>query len=216
MNTAQEEADTYAPNPATMRSAASWFLDQRTLPRHETLKLWHRDLDSFLQRLIPAIEELAASRPPSDVPARVALVGVGKAKRRLHEPEAAGLHGETERAMRLARSVVALCDHHATLTGAVMCLACDKPIKSDEASVPYGSVSPFGGAKQSGRIHVSCASTKTEVKEGSVREEAVHRMVVGGGGGGGGGGEGGDGLPGEPWPGPTDEPSPDGGPKVIG
>ncbi|MFI1607996.1 hypothetical protein ACH4YN_38805 [Streptomyces griseofuscus] len=33
---------------------------------------------------------------------------------------------------------------------------------------------------------------------------------------GGGGGEGGDGLPGEPWPGPTEPPSPDGGPRVIG
>ncbi|WP_261989534.1 hypothetical protein [Streptomyces sp. uw30] len=41
-------------------------------------------------------------------------------------------------------------------------------------------------------------------------QEAIHRMA------GGGGGEGGDSLPGEPWPGPTDEPSPDGGPKAIG
>lgn len=32
----------------------------------------------------------------------------------------------------------------------------------------------------------------------------------------GGGGEGGDGLPGEPWPGPQDPPSPDGGPKSVG
>jgi hypothetical protein len=34
--------------------------------------------------------------------------------------------------------------------------------------------------------------------------------------GGDGGGEGGDSLPGEPWPGPQDPPSPDGGPKVCG
>ncbi|WP_267880468.1 hypothetical protein [Streptomyces sp. LaPpAH-108] len=33
---------------------------------------------------------------------------------------------------------------------------------------------------------------------------------------GGGGGEGGDGLPGEPWPGPEEPPSPDGGPRVYG
>ncbi|MGW4272896.1 hypothetical protein ACWEGQ_11155 [Streptomyces seoulensis] len=32
----------------------------------------------------------------------------------------------------------------------------------------------------------------------------------------GGGGEGGDGLPGEPWPGPQEPPSPDGGPRFLG
>ncbi|WP_405586011.1 DUF6415 family natural product biosynthesis protein [Streptomyces sp. NBC_01092] len=161
MSTAQEEADTHAPSPAAMRAAVSWFLDQRTLPRHETLKLWRQDLDSFLRQLIPAVEELAVSLPPSDVPGRVALAGVGEAKRRLDEPEAAGLHGETERVKRLARSVVSLCDHHATLTDLSlrMCLACDQPIKSDEASVPYENSSPSGGAKQSGCIHASCAGT---------------------------------------------------------
>lgn len=30
------------------------------------------------------------------------------------------------------------------------------------------------------------------------------------------GGDGGDGLPGEPWPGPEEPPSPDGGPKLAG
>ncbi|WP_276312124.1 hypothetical protein [Streptomyces sp. V2] len=33
---------------------------------------------------------------------------------------------------------------------------------------------------------------------------------------GGGGGEGGDNLPGEPWPVPDEEPSPDGGARFIG
>ncbi|MFJ8793376.1 hypothetical protein [Streptomyces sp. NPDC102462] len=33
---------------------------------------------------------------------------------------------------------------------------------------------------------------------------------------GGGEGEGGDGLPGEPWPGPEEPPSPDGGPRITG
>ncbi|NEA46206.1 hypothetical protein [Streptomyces sp. SID10815] len=31
-----------------------------------------------------------------------------------------------------------------------------------------------------------------------------------------GGGEGGDGLAGEPWPGPQEPPSPDGGPRFLG
>ncbi|MGC9541560.1 DUF6415 family natural product biosynthesis protein [Streptomyces sp. UG1] len=43
------------------------------------------------------------------------MAGVGEARRRLHEPEAAGLLGEVERVKRLARSVVALCDHHDAL-----------------------------------------------------------------------------------------------------
>ncbi|QOV37510.1 hypothetical protein IM697_03480 [Streptomyces ferrugineus] len=57
---------------------------------------------------------------------------------------------------RLARSVVALCDHRDALTGARMCLACDKPIE-EQASLPYEKVSPSGGATQPGRIHATCA-----------------------------------------------------------
>lgn len=159
MSAAQEETGTQAPTPATMRAAASWFLDQPTLPRHENLKLWHADLGSFLQRLIPVVEELAAGLPPGDVPAQVALVGVGEAERRLREPEAAGLRGETQRAMRLARSVLALCDHHAALTGAPMCLACDKPIEDGQVSMAYAGVSLSCDAVGAGRVHVICVST---------------------------------------------------------
>ncbi|MET9258062.1 hypothetical protein [Streptomyces sp. NPDC003717] len=39
-------------------------------------------------------------------------------------------------------------------------------------------------------------------------------MINRGGGGGGGDGDG-HGLPGEPWPGPQDPPSPDGGPRAC-
>jgi len=45
------------------------------------------------------------------------------------------------------------------------------------------------------------------VKETTMKDKLTWRMV---------GGEGGDGLPGEPWPGPQEPPSPDGGPKFIG
>ncbi|MFB6938766.1 DUF6415 family natural product biosynthesis protein [Streptomyces chartreusis] len=136
MSTAHEDTDTPARGPAAMRAAVSWFLDQRTLPRHETLKLWDQDLAGFLRQLIPAIEALAASLPPGDVSVRVASVAVREATARLHEPEEAGLHGETERVKRLARSVVLLCDQHISLAALRMCLTCDKPIKSDEAPVP--------------------------------------------------------------------------------
>jgi hypothetical protein len=153
----KQQADCHAPTTATMRAAATWFLDQSMLPRHETLKLWHQDLGGFLRHLMPEIEQLAANLPENDVPARVAMVGVGEAQRRLHEPEAAGLLGEAQRVQRLARSVVALCDHYDALSGAAMCLACDKPIEEGQTSLPYEHVSPSGGAKQSGRIHAACA-----------------------------------------------------------
>ena len=159
MNATQEETDTRPRGTASMRAAASWFLEQRTLPRHQSVQLFHQDFSAFIGQLIPEIEQLAAGQPENDVPAQVALVGVGEARRRLHEPEAAGLHGEVERVKRLARSVVALCDHREALAGVRMCLACDKPIEDDQMSLPYEKVSPSGGAVPSGRIHAACAST---------------------------------------------------------
>ncbi|QOV38777.1 hypothetical protein IM697_10580 [Streptomyces ferrugineus] len=158
MNTTQDETDAM-PGIVSMRAAATWFLDQRTLPRHESAKKYHRDLAAFVEHLIPAVEQLAAALPKDDVPAQVAMAGVGEARRRLHEPEAAGLLGEVERVKRLARSVVALCDHHDALKGSTMCLACDKPIEDGQGSLEYEHVSPSGGAKLPGRIHAACAST---------------------------------------------------------
>ncbi|MFE6337277.1 hypothetical protein ACFVOK_29295 [Streptomyces sp. NPDC057798] len=50
-----------------------------------------------------------------------------------------------------------------------------------------------------------------------MKADVIDRMAGGNGGNGGdGGGDGGDSLPGEPWPGPQEPPSPDGGPKVCG
>ena len=150
---------------STMRTAATWFLDQTTLPRHEELAVWSRDLTAFLEQLMPRLEERAAKLPANDVPARVAMVGVGEARRRLYEKGAAGLHGETERVRRLARSVVALCDHHDTLSGASMCLACDKPIDDGRPTMPYEHASPSGGARVAGRIHVACANAGRHRRE---------------------------------------------------
>ncbi|MFE4575798.1 DUF6415 family natural product biosynthesis protein [Streptomyces chartreusis] len=98
-----------------MRAAASWFVGQPT--RHESLKIWSKDLTDYLERLIPAVKELAGIGPADDISAMVAMGGVGEAERRLYEPGAAGLRGETERVRRLARSVIALCDHHVNLSG---------------------------------------------------------------------------------------------------
>jgi len=144
---------------ASMRSAATWFLDQATLLRHEALAAMSKDMTAFLEQLMPKLEERASTLPAGDVPARVAMAGVAEARRRLYEPGAAGLNGETERVKRLARSVVALCDHHDSLAGASMCLACDKPIDDGRPTMPYEHASPSGGAKVAGRIHTACANT---------------------------------------------------------
>ncbi|MFJ2004834.1 DUF6415 family natural product biosynthesis protein [Streptomyces chartreusis] len=161
MTAAVTNEDTRTESTTSMRAAADWFLAQRVLPRHTSLRLCSDDFFRFCERLSPEIQELVARLPRNDVLARAAMEGVSEARRRMYEPEAAGLLGETARVTRLARSVVALCNHHDALTGAVMCPACEKPIKSGEPTAPYGKVSPSGGAVQAGRIHAACASTGT-------------------------------------------------------
>ncbi|MFE6171843.1 DUF6415 family natural product biosynthesis protein [Streptomyces sp. NPDC056464] len=126
-----ESTDT-SPGVTSMSAAAGWFVEQPTLPRHESLKMWSEDLTGFLERLIPAVEVLAGSLPEDDVSARAAMVGVGEAHRRLREPGAAGLNGETERVRRLARSVMALCDHHVNLSGT------SRPLSVCAGHVPDG------------------------------------------------------------------------------
>ncbi|MFD7281626.1 DUF6415 family natural product biosynthesis protein [Streptomyces sp. NPDC059862] len=158
MNATRDAIEAPAPSTGLMRAQATWFLDQRTLLRHQTVKGFGQDFRGYLGQLIPRIGQLADVLPPDDVPARVALVGVGVARRRLGEEGAAGLYGEVERVKRLARSVVALCDHYDALTGLAMCLACDKPIEAGDAWVPYDHVSPSGGAARAGRIHCRCAN----------------------------------------------------------
>ncbi|MFD7278386.1 DUF6415 family natural product biosynthesis protein [Streptomyces sp. NPDC059862] len=158
MNATRDETEAPAPSTGLIRAQATWFIDQRMLPRHQTVKGFSQDFHGYLEQLIPQIEQLADVRPPDDVPAKVALAGVGEARRRLDEAESAGLYGEVERVKRLARSVVAMCDHYDALTGLAMCLACDKPIEAGDAWVPYDHVSPSGGAARAGRIHCRCAN----------------------------------------------------------
>ncbi|MFI1030716.1 DUF6415 family natural product biosynthesis protein [Streptomyces sp. NPDC020951] len=142
----------------SMRAAASWFLSQKTLPRHQTVKLFGDDFKAFLEDLIPQVEQLAAGRGEDDVPAMVALAGIGEARRRLGVAERPGLRGEVERVNRLARSVLALRAHYDALTGAWMCLACDQAIDTAADAVPYVQVSPTGGNGRSGHVHRHCAN----------------------------------------------------------
>ncbi|GAB2880689.1 hypothetical protein GCM10027074_56190 [Streptomyces deserti] len=157
MNATRTDTDAPPTSTSAMRAAATWFFDQPTLPRHQSTKLFSQDFHDFLDQLIPRIEKLTAAGPEDDVPAQVALAGVAEARRRMDEPEAAGLRGEVERVKRLARSVVALCDHYDALTGITMCVVCDRVIEGDEWE-PSDQIGPYGGVVRSGRVHFACAT----------------------------------------------------------
>ncbi|MBK3571659.1 DUF6415 family natural product biosynthesis protein [Streptomyces sp. MBT62] len=106
------------PDIAHMRADAAAFLAGCVpLPRYEDVQGFAVDCQRNLLKLIPEVEQLAGSFPDDDIPAKVAQAGVAEARRRLHEIEAVGLAGEVKRVQRLARSVLALCDHHDSLTG---------------------------------------------------------------------------------------------------
>ncbi|MEV6997522.1 DUF6415 family natural product biosynthesis protein [Streptomyces sp. NPDC093982] len=124
------QADEEAPalGPVSMRAAATWLLDRPTLLGCETLKLFDQDFRLFLSLVIPHIERMTEGRPEGDPAANVALADVGEARRRLIETESTGLTAEFERVGRMARSVVALCDHFDALSGITTCLACVRRI----------------------------------------------------------------------------------------
>lgn len=149
--------DKVSPDVAAIRAAAADYLNDDVLPRYEIIK-WHSaEFHRGAWALIKEIEGIAAGRPEETV-VQVALAAVEGARRRLSEIERAGLMGEHERVQRLARSVLALCDHFETLTGTVMCLACDQKIEDTDESLPYDHVSTSAGAINPGRIHTRCAS----------------------------------------------------------
>ncbi|MEU4152530.1 hypothetical protein [Streptomyces sp. NPDC026659] len=192
------------------RAAASVFLDQKTLPRHGTVKAFEADF-------------------------RTALA---EARHRLAAQEAQGLQGEFVRVKQLAASVVSMCAHLDVLSGlgrARCTTSRASRANWTPASAPFAAPArpppadpdgdrfarhhrPHGdrfastwrtGAPptQSGWV----ARNMNTPKENTMKETLTWRMAKGGGGG-----EGGDGLPGEPWPGPEEPPSPDGGPRGIG
>lgn len=109
-----------------------------------------------MDRLIPEIEKLAGRLHRDDVPRYCALACVGEARGKLRASPSAGLGGDVAYARKLARSLAALCDHFETLTGQVMCVACDRPIRRSDDAVPLDQVSSSGGAITA-RVHADCA-----------------------------------------------------------
>lgn len=146
-----------AVDAAAIRAAAAGYLNGDVLPRYEIIKCLSAELRRRAWTLIKEIEGIASVRPDEMV-VKVALAAVEGAQGRLSEIEHAGLLGEHERVQRLARSVLALCDHFEALTGTVMCLACDQKIEDTDESVPYDHVRSSAGAINPGRIHARCAS----------------------------------------------------------
>ncbi|MGW5248815.1 DUF6415 family natural product biosynthesis protein [Streptomyces sp. NPDC004129] len=116
-------------------------------------------MHSHMQLIIPEIERAAGKLPEDDVPRYCALACIGEARAKLRATPGAGPHRAVAYARKLARSLMALCDHYEALTGVEMCLACDKPIKDSEGSMPYGQISSSGGAACAGRIHARCSRT---------------------------------------------------------
>ncbi|MEV8064741.1 DUF6415 family natural product biosynthesis protein [Streptomyces sp. NPDC085995] len=146
----------------TARAAAVWFLEQKALPRHGTVRAFEDGFRRTLEGLIPRVEDLADAMPADEVPARVALAALAEARRRLAEPEAPGLRGEVERVKKIAESVLAACDHHDTLTGLRTCLLCDEPIQADEDSEPFEGGRVLAEDSQPGRVHVTCARDRRQ------------------------------------------------------
>ncbi|MFF3884003.1 DUF6415 family natural product biosynthesis protein [Streptomyces sp. NPDC001914] len=113
-------------------------------------------LRGHMDRLIPEVERWAGRLHRDDVPRYCALACVGEARGKLRARPNSGPGGGLAYARKLARSLAALCDHFETLTGQVMCVACDRPIRRTDDAVPLDQVSTSGGAITA-RVHADCA-----------------------------------------------------------
>jgi hypothetical protein len=112
-------------------------------------------LRGYMTGLIPEVEELAGRLHRDDIPRYCALACVGEARGKLRARPAMGLGGDVAYARKLARSLIALCDHFESLTGQVMCVACDRAIRRPDDAVPLDQVSNSGGAITA-RVHAGC------------------------------------------------------------
>ena len=74
-------------------------------------------LRGHIRALIPDVEQLAGRQPEDDIPRACALACCGEARMRLRlgDGDTPAVRGAT--VQRLARSVIALCDHYENLGG---------------------------------------------------------------------------------------------------
>ncbi|MER7838450.1 DUF6415 family natural product biosynthesis protein [Streptomyces sp. NPDC096040] len=116
--TMTEAQDRLAPDIETMRRTAHRFLapDARPIPTGDLVTL-RATMRGQLEELIPTIEAMTRAFPAGDIPSACALAGVGEARMRLGLRPGFNSPGQMTVAMKLARSVNALCDHFENLRG---------------------------------------------------------------------------------------------------
>ncbi|MFF4961389.1 DUF6415 family natural product biosynthesis protein [Streptomyces sp. NPDC001222] len=143
-----------------MRDSASRLIGPDTASlKDEKLAGLTGQMRGHMQLIIPKIEQAAEKLPEDDVPRYCALACIGEARAKLRATAGDGPHRAVAYARKLARSLMALCDHYEALTGVEMCLVCDQPIRDGEDSVPHGQVRTSAGAASAGRIHARCSLT---------------------------------------------------------
>ncbi|MFG3017694.1 DUF6415 family natural product biosynthesis protein [Streptomyces sp. NPDC048254] len=106
------------PDIETMRGTATRFLapDARPIPTGDLVML-RATMRRQIEELIPTIEAMTRAFPAGDIPSRCALAGVQEARMRLGLRPGYNAPGQMTVAMKLARSVTALCDHYENLGG---------------------------------------------------------------------------------------------------
>ncbi|MER7182924.1 DUF6415 family natural product biosynthesis protein [Streptomyces hyaluromycini] len=112
------DSDQLPPDIATMRATAARLLAFDAKPiRTEELETLRIAMRGQIELLIPAVEALAAGFPKGDFPRECALAGAREASTRLRLGVGGSSPVRMSVSMKLARSVVALCDHFENLGG---------------------------------------------------------------------------------------------------
>ncbi|MET9815343.1 DUF6415 family natural product biosynthesis protein [Streptomyces sp. NPDC006355] len=124
---AAAEQDQAPPDIATMRETAHLVLGPDNAPdalppAGEELATLTAALRGHLELLLPEVEQAAGRLPKNSVTRYSAMYCVGEARGKLRAPEVsfAPLAGSVMYARRLARVLVALCDHFETVSTGVV------------------------------------------------------------------------------------------------
>lgn len=113
-----ETLDQAPPDIATMRSTADRILAFGAEPiSNEDLETLRLAMRGQIELLIPTVQALAAGFPKGDIPRECALAGAREASMRLRLGVGGPRPVRMSVSMKLARSVVALCDHFENLGG---------------------------------------------------------------------------------------------------
>jgi hypothetical protein len=151
-----EQGTAHHPDIEKMRADAAELLDaEAQLPRYEDLQAMTSRLRGHIMLLIPQVEGVASRLPMDDIPGRVALAGVGEARRRMDAAAGAGLVSAVKHAQKLARSVESLCSHLESMRNVAFCGSCNQPINAGEESRAYDKFSSSGGGATV-HVHVVC------------------------------------------------------------